>query len=211
VAAERPSPTGSGALGELRTEELRNAARVLGVESVEVLDHEDGMLPWLDSERLEADIRDAIRRTRAEVVVTFDEDGLYWHPDHIAVHDRTTAAVAALGLAGPALRYVSIPPDAMSAVAASAPGGTILGVEDVKAFGSSAPPPSFVLTVGPLAARKLAALRCHRSQVAGGPLDAVDAREASKLLGTEHYRRADVGSADAAFVDAFCAPLPVRV
>jgi LmbE family N-acetylglucosaminyl deacetylase len=30
-------------------------------------------------------------------VVTFGEDGLYWHPDHVAVHEATRDAVFALG------------------------------------------------------------------------------------------------------------------
>ena len=37
---------------------------------------------------MEADIRAAIIRLQPDVVITFDEDGLYWHPDHI-VHVRT--------------------------------------------------------------------------------------------------------------------------
>ncbi len=69
-----------------RVEELRNATRILGVTTVVVLDYEDGMLPWIEAERLEADIRDTIVRLRPDVVVTFGDDGLYGHPDHIAIH-----------------------------------------------------------------------------------------------------------------------------
>jgi LmbE family N-acetylglucosaminyl deacetylase len=36
-----------------------------------------------------------IRREKPDVVVTFDESGGYGHPDHIAIHYHTTAAVAA--------------------------------------------------------------------------------------------------------------------
>ncbi|MGD8601560.1 MAG: PIG-L deacetylase family protein [Gemmatimonadota bacterium] len=201
---------GEPTLGEIRAGELHDAARVLGIERVEILDHEDGMLPWLDDAALESDIGAAIRCSAAEVVVTFDEDGLYWHPDHVAVHERTTAAVAALGPDGPALRYVAIPPGVMRAVATAGTGGAILGVEDVDGFGASAPAPSFVLDVGPVAERKLAALCCHRSQVEGGPLDAIEPRDAPRLLGMEHYRHAEVGSADPAFIDAL-AVCPARV
>ena len=38
-----------------------------------------------------------IRRVRPHVVVTFDQNGAYGHPDHIAICRHTTAAVAAAG------------------------------------------------------------------------------------------------------------------
>ena len=49
-------------LGHIRTAELRDAARVLGIRDLEVLDHEDGMLVWADHTGLEADILGAISR-----------------------------------------------------------------------------------------------------------------------------------------------------
>lgn len=108
---------GAGALARTRRRELEGAARALGVKTVTLLDHEDGMLPWLDAARLEADVAAAIRRQQPDAVITFDEDGAYGHPDHVAVHERTTAAVAALGEGAPALYYVTMPPGAMRAVA----------------------------------------------------------------------------------------------
>ena len=100
-------------LGQLRARELRAACRALGVAELELLGHEDGMLPWADREQVEADIGRAIQRFSPDVVITFDEVGLYWHPDHLAVHERTTAAVAARGSDGPALYFVTVPPGAM--------------------------------------------------------------------------------------------------
>src|SRR5688572_5073494 len=115
-----------GGLGKTRTLELEAAAQVLGISDTIVLDKGDGMLPWVDAGTLEADIRDAIVQRSPDVVVTFGEDGLYWHPDHIAVHERTTAAVAALGWNAPALYYVTMPPGRMrevvDTVAARSPG-----------------------------------------------------------------------------------------
>ncbi|MDH3207125.1 MAG: PIG-L family deacetylase [Gemmatimonadota bacterium] len=200
-----PGPDGIE-LGEVRAIELVEAARVLGVHDVVLLDHEDGMIPSIDGALLEADILGAIDRFSPDVVVTFDEDGLYWHPDHIAVHERTTAVVAGLGDSGPALWYVSMPEGAMRAVidAAGDHGGRaneILGVADPDAFGSMARTPSLVLEAGPFAARKLAALRCHHTQVDGGALERIRETDAERLLGTEHYRRADVGARGEAFIE----------
>ena len=157
---------GEGNLGDVRSRELRDAAATLGLSDVVLLHHPDGMLPWLDGGVLERDVRDAIAAARPEVVVTFGEDGLYWHPDHIAVYEATRGAVASLGGDGPALFYVTMPPGQMPAVlAAAAPRLTasarrdLLGIEDAAAFGAAAQPPTLVLHTGAFAARKLAALR----------------------------------------------------
>ena len=205
-------------LRHIRAGELADAARVLGIRDLVLLDHEDGMLPWIDHARLEADILGAIRRFRPHVVLTFDEDGLYWHPDHIAVHERTTAAVAELGTAGPALRYVSMPAGRMRAIVDAAsndpehgdePPRPILGVADADAFGSMAPAPTLVVEAGEFAGRKLAALRCHGTQFDGSALEFVSERNAARLLGREHYRRAEVGSRDDVFIELFGAPITV--
>ncbi len=204
-------------LRQVRADELRAAARALGIARVRLLDHEDGMLPWIPADRLDADILDEIRRTAPDVMVTFDADGLYWHPDHIAVHERTTAAVAALGGAAPALFHAAVPPGAMRAVVehaarVSAARGlarpfprSILGVADADAFGAGAPPPTLVLRAHDHAARKLRALRCHRSQLDGGALRLVDEADAPRLLGTEHYRRSEVGAQGDTIVDRLAA------
>jgi N-acetyl-1-D-myo-inositol-2-amino-2-deoxy-alpha-D-glucopyranoside deacetylase len=206
-------------LGQLRAQELGAACRTLGVDDLVLLNYEDGMLPWVDGARLEADIQRAIHRVRPDVVITFDEDGLYWHPDHIAVHERTTAAVAAAGAEGPALYYVTIPPGGMRAVVQYAEGALasrgldgpsplrILGIADPDAFGAVAPAPTLIVDAAEFASRKLAAIRCHRSQLTDDALDLVDAGDAARLLGVEHYRRAAVGFPGDTFVDRLSSPL----
>jgi N-acetyl-1-D-myo-inositol-2-amino-2-deoxy-alpha-D-glucopyranoside deacetylase len=203
----------SGSLGATRTRELHAAASALGIGTVLVLDHADGMLPWLPSGLLESDVRAALRRERPDVVVTFDEDGLYWHPDHVATHQATRAAVASLGAAAPALFYVTMPPGQMQRLIDTAGPRLgdgvprmVLGVADPGAFGASAPAPTMVVQTGRFARRKLAALRCHRTQVAGGPFDHLDPAEAETVLGVEHYRRAEVGSQAPVFVERLAAP-----
>jgi N-acetyl-1-D-myo-inositol-2-amino-2-deoxy-alpha-D-glucopyranoside deacetylase len=152
-------------------------------------------------------------RIRPDVLITFGDDGLYWHPDHIAIHERTTAVVAALGDTAPALYYVTMGPGRMRAVidtvaARIPPRGaaySILGVSDADAFGAAAAPPTLTLDVRACAARKLAALRCHRTQLAGDALDLLSDEEAGCLLGVEYFRRADVGSREDAFIERLAA------
>ena len=202
-------------LATVRTRELHAAATVLGVTEVVLLGHRDGYLQSEDGPALETDINATLQRIRPDVVVTFGEDGLYWHPDHVAVHERTTAAVVALGAGAPALYYVTMPPgqmravlDAATAAAARqrpetpAPRG-ILGIADADAFGACATPPTLEVDIRAFATRKLAALRCHQTQMRGDALDLLPAGDAPQLLGVEHYRRAPVGTTGATFVEQF--------
>ncbi|MDA1092661.1 MAG: PIG-L family deacetylase [Acidobacteria bacterium] len=202
------------ALATTRASELRAAAAALGIDEVALLSHEDGMLPWIDAALLERDILDAIARTAADVVITFDEDGLYWHPDHVAVHARTTAAVVSAPEPRPTLYYVTIPNGAMRAVLdesraraltqhePSPPPTHILGIANPDAFGAHAPAPTLVLDTGDFARQKLMALHCHRSQL--GTRDALPlmtSDTAPALLAIEQYRRAAVGAATDTFLE----------
>ncbi len=84
---------GLSALGKIRERELQDAARVLGIHHVEFLDYIDGDLDQADPNEATAKIVSAIRRIRPQVVATFDAAGAYGHPDHIAIHQFTNAAV----------------------------------------------------------------------------------------------------------------------
>ena len=119
-----------------RRRELEAAARALGLRAVTLLDHEDGMLPWLPAAALRSAVEREIRARRPEVLVTFDADGLYWHPDHVAVHEAATAAVAKLGGAAPALYYVTMPPGSMRAVADHAAAAAPRGAANTPASGA---------------------------------------------------------------------------
>ena len=79
-------------------------------------------------------------------------------------------------------------------------GGEVEHAKD--AFGAHAEPPSLVIEAGPFAARKLAALLCHQSQMAASPIASITPDDATRLLGTEHFRRAPVGAPGSTFLDA---------
>jgi LmbE family N-acetylglucosaminyl deacetylase len=91
-AGDYPGPQ---ALGRLREAELRAAAQVLGLREVTFLDYQDGELDRADHAEAVARIVTQLRRVRPEVVVTFDPNGMYGHPDHIAISQLTTTAVMA--------------------------------------------------------------------------------------------------------------------
>ena len=80
-------------LGKIREEELMNAAQHLGLKEVIFLDYIDGDVDQVQPQKAIADITAVIRRIRPQVVVTFDLNGIYGHPDHIAVTQFTTSAL----------------------------------------------------------------------------------------------------------------------
>ncbi len=95
-------------LAEIRQRELEKAARILGITHLHQLGYSDsGMDGWESNGRPEAfanvDLTEAgekiacfIRQYRPEVLVTYDEQGGYGHPDHLMAH---RAAMAALEIA----------------------------------------------------------------------------------------------------------------
>ena len=111
-------------LGEIRTEELKAAGEILGVDRIEFLGYRDsGMVDTADNKdprsfhqaRLDeaaAKLAVLMRDERPDVVVTYAEDGVYGHPDHIKAHYVTNAALDLLereGWAPKKLYYTAIP------------------------------------------------------------------------------------------------------
>ena len=200
-----PALVPDGNLGAVRTRELHQAAAILGVRDVLVMDHPDGDLRWDDVPELQGEIVNAIQHYRADAVVTFDADGLYWHLDHVGVHERTFTAVRSFGIDAPALYYVTMLKGIMREImkVAHAKGGVtpdsgLWGITP-DAFGDSAKAPTLAVDVRRWVARKLAALRCHRTQMGGRdhPIAWIDEEDARRWLGIEYFRRADTTGGDA--------------
>ncbi|MFE0642640.1 PIG-L deacetylase family protein [Streptomyces sp. NPDC058877] len=89
--------------GPLREQEQRDSAAVVGVDTVEFLDHRDGVVEY--GPGLRRDITAAIRRHRPELLVTLnhrdtwgDGPGATWNtPDHLAVGRAVLDAAADAG------------------------------------------------------------------------------------------------------------------
>jgi mycothiol conjugate amidase Mca len=96
-------------MAEVREGELRRAVAILGVTDLEFLGYRDsGMMGTPANEHPEnfhnADPEEAlgrlvrlVRHHRPQVLVTYNEDGGYGHPDHLQSHRVTAAAFDAAG------------------------------------------------------------------------------------------------------------------
>lgn len=127
-----PSLATPETLGRVREQELRAAARALGVGDVRFLGYRDsgmagtpenahpGALVNAEPAEVVGRLVREIRDVRPDVVVTFEPGGIYGHPDHVTISERVTAAVDAAadparyaeagGAHGvPRLYYISLP------------------------------------------------------------------------------------------------------
>jgi LmbE family N-acetylglucosaminyl deacetylase len=139
-----------------RLAELREAAaKVVGVDHVEFLGYEDGLLePTLE---VREKIVRLIRRVRPEVVVTTDPTTRYFgdryinHPDHRAAGEATLAAVipgSDTRLAYPELLEEGLEPVKLTAVC------LMMNME-----------PNLVVDIGEYIDKKIESLACHVTQL----------------------------------------------
>ena len=107
-------------VAEIRLAELRESAKILGVTDLELLGyHDSGMVEWDYKSRpdafcnvpladVAARIGGLIERYRPQVVVTYDPEGGYEHPDHVHASLGAAEAVRLTGI--PAKLYLTAMP-----------------------------------------------------------------------------------------------------
>jgi LmbE family N-acetylglucosaminyl deacetylase len=112
------------AVAAARREELERSCQVLDVTDLVRLDYADsGMMGWPQNDEAgsfwttpvaEASERlaEVFRRYDPDVVVTYDPNGFYGHPDHIQAHRVTVAAARLTGIPSK-LYYTAVPRSAM--------------------------------------------------------------------------------------------------
>jgi LmbE family N-acetylglucosaminyl deacetylase len=170
-------------LGEVRENELRCAAGVLGAKELRFLDYVDGQLEQSDPNEVIGKIVLAIRELRPQVIITFGPEGIYGHPDHIAIGKMTTQAFQLAGDPG------NYPDQLVSGLEAFAPQKLYyrilvrnefkkmfdeaaqaglkvdLGNIDVQAFGSDESEVTTVVDVLDYIDLKTRATECHKTQI----------------------------------------------
>ena len=81
-----------GDLREIRAAELAEAANLLGLAGIELLEEADGHLGDVAPQRLTHAVLETVGRTDADGLIAFDLGGVTGHPDHVAA---TLAAIHA--------------------------------------------------------------------------------------------------------------------
>ena len=180
-------------LSIVREEELRSACAELGVWDVQCLDLPDGWLTEYGVAEVRRELERVLRACEPDVVMTFATEGLYWHPDHAAVHHAVTDAVTRVAEDGvaPWLYYATWPKGQMEAlVAATASGDVVpeLWGLDPELFGTPADAITTVVDVRDHLDAKLRAILAHRSQLSDRHVFRLLGRDAAAgLLGREYF------------------------
>src|SRR5579871_1868114 len=181
-------------LGEVRAQELRCAVEALGIETLEMLGYRDSGMAGTPSNENPASFHMAdmdeatgrlvrlIRTHRPQVLISYDENGSYGHPDHIKAHKVTWAAFDA---AGDAARYPEAGPAwqpqklykcglARAQFRRWIAAAEELGIDTpwLRQRAESDPPRGLpdeavttVVDITPYLERKAAAFRCHKTQI----------------------------------------------
>jgi len=174
---ELDTPANRAHLGPLREAEARAAAATLGAAGIAFLDHLDGALDTVDRAQLVREVAAEVRRVRPDVVVTFGPEGVYGHPDHVAVHHATAGAFSLA--AEPAVAVDGLGPHAagrlfyqviraeLAATINEWRGPVVLDGREHPFVGYADDVITTRVDISAVVERKLAALACHRTQTAG--------------------------------------------
>ncbi|MDE2781057.1 MAG: PIG-L family deacetylase [Chloroflexota bacterium] len=207
-------------LGSVRRVELARAVRILGLDDHIVLHYRDsGMAGTPPNEHQRAFVNapaevvierlvEEIRRFRPQVILTFDPDGLYGHPDHIAIHKHATEAfkrapnpdaypqhlVNGVRPYGPHRIFYSARPRGfrMEWAQTLRSHGIDFPLPDPNRISDGAPPESIHLEMDVASQMevKMGCILSHRTQVAPDwPYDRVPREAANLILGREYYIR----------------------
>lgn len=176
-------------LPAVREQELRCVCTALGIELLRLLDYQDGHLSEVDPEQLTARVLEVVREVRPQVMLTFGLDGLSGHPDHVAV-GRCAREAFSRAEEVAALYTVAVPRSVAER----------LGMRHVQPV----PDENIALKVEVSLAweAKLAAIRCHATQLSSSPMMHAPTEQQRLFFGTEYFVRAAVRWPDLDFLRA---------
>jgi len=195
------------AVAGLRLTELRQAAKILGITQLELLGyHDSGMPEWDYKTRPDAfcnvpfaevtgRLSELIERYRPQVLVTYDDEGLYQHPDHVYASQTAQAAAAQTGI--PAKLYLTAMRgsnwqkirDALREAGVDIPQMT-LTPEQLRRAAETEARITTTVDIRPVLTRKRDALFAHASQIQDSWFSQIPPEVAEAAFGFEHFIRA---------------------
>ena len=204
-------------VAEIRLAELRESAKHLGVTDLELLGyHDSGMVEWDYKNRPDAfcnvpldvvagRIGGLIERYRPQVVVTYDPEGAYQHPDHVHASRGAIEAVSRTGI--PAKLYLAAMPiskwrelwDVLKESGADVPDTREFSPEMVEQMEAAERRITTTVDIRPVLARKQAALMAHASQISESWFSKIPPEVGERVFGEESFVRA---------MDSTGAPVP---
>jgi LmbE family N-acetylglucosaminyl deacetylase len=195
------------AVARLRLAELRESCAILGVTDLELLGyHDSGMPDWEYKDRPEAfcniplqeeagRISGLIEKYRPQVLISYDDQGPYQHPDHVHASRCAQAAFASSGL--PAKLYLSAMRgsdwrkvwDALRELGAEVPDFDNMPAEAIQRGLTSEQRITTTVDIRPVLNLKRDALYAHNSQIQDSWFSKLPQEVAEATFGREHFIR----------------------
>ena len=203
-------------VAQLRLTELRQACKILGVTHLELLGyHDSGMPNWEYKDRPDAfcnvpldevsgRIAALIEQYEPQVVVSYDDKGIYQHPDHVHAARAAAAAVARTGTAAKFYHTAMRPSawrkiwEALRELGAEVPDREITPEERQQLAEAEAAITTSV-DIRPMLERKGEALHAHASQIQDSWFAKLPPEVTQEAFGAETFVRVS---------DTTGAPLP---
>jgi LmbE family N-acetylglucosaminyl deacetylase len=196
-------------LCDARADELKQAMKAVGVDEVNILGYADGRVSQADPQEITGRIVRLVRQMRPDVIVTFGPEGIYGHPDHIAIHKYGTRAFHEAaqansfpeqleqGLSVHTTRklYYNVVQRSrfkkMAQEAAQAGEQYHFPIDDLDKFGVEDDRVTTIIDVRPYFDQKWEAIWSHKSQLAAGsPFRVLPKEVLREALGIETFQRA---------------------
>jgi LmbE family N-acetylglucosaminyl deacetylase len=196
------------AVAEIRLAELRESCKHLGVTELELLGyHDSGMPDWEYKNRPDAfcnvpesevagRIGALIERYRPQIVISYDPEGAYQHPDH--VHAARCAAAAAVATGIPAKFYQTAMRrsdwrelwEALREQGVEVPDVREIPPEMLRQMEERERRITTNVDIRPVLERKRAALLAHASQIRDSWFSKIPPELAERVFGRESFIRA---------------------
>ena len=196
------------AVAEIRLAELRESCKHLGVTELELLGyHDSGMPDWdyknrpdafcnVPQSEVAARIGALIERYRPQVVISYDPEGAYQHPDH--VHAARCAAAAAAASPIPAKFYQTAMRrsdwrelwDALREQGVEVPDVREIPPEMLRQMEERERRITTNVDIRPVLDRKRAALLAHASQIRDSWFSKIPPELGERVFGRESFIRA---------------------
>jgi LmbE family N-acetylglucosaminyl deacetylase len=191
-------------VSQIRLAELREACKFLGVTELELLGyHDSGMPEWeyrlrpdafcnIPLDEVAGRVGALIERYKPQVVIAYDPDGAYQHPDHVHAARAAIAAVDATGV--PAKLYISAMrrsgwqkvAEALRAAGVDMPDWEMTE-EEQRSIAESEARITTEVDIRPVLDRKRAALMAHASQITDSWFAKIPPEVVTEAFGQETF------------------------
>ncbi len=206
-------------LGEVRRVELQAACRELGDVDLRMLGYHDSGMEGTpendapiafvnqDLDEIVDRIVDVVREVGPQVLVTYDDYGLYGHPDHIRAHQAAMRAADIAGIAK--VYYIAFPKSLMRAgremAASMGWSDEFFSPDDIDRLGTDDEFIAATIDCSSFVEHKFRALEAHRTQLGTTQMFLKIPKEFRVAFGHEHYvlARSTVPRSDGVETDLF--------